>query len=310
MSETETIVYTANLKKQIKSRILIDDVNLQVEFGDIYGLIGPNGSGKSLLLKILATIIKPSTGIVRIFDQDISKKPQKIRALIGYMPDDSKSFGELKIREYLDFFASAYKISRRERQKVISDVLELMDLTSNSDCRVNTLSLGTRRRLDIARTLIHDPSLLILDDPICLLDPKAKIEIKEIIKELADMGKTIIIASNTLADLSSICNKIGIMKDGRLIFSGPVESILSQLGEALIIEIGVYDNVELAKEILQNQEEIGTIDIKGNVIKAQFNGNREDIYKILTVLVNENIKVFSFHEQSLTLEDIYLKTCL
>lgn len=310
MPETETIVYTANLKKQIKSRILIDDVNLQVEFGDVYGLIGSNGSGKSILLKILATIIKPSAGIVRIFDQDISKKPQKIRSLIGYMPDNSESFSELKTREYLDFFASAYKISRKERQKLVNDVLELMDLSPSSDCRINTLSLGTRKRLSIARTLIHDPSLLILDDPICLLDPKAKIEIKEIIKELASMGKTIIMASNTPADLASICNKIGIMKDGRLIFSGSIDNILSQIGETLTIEIGVYDNVEFAKEILQSQKEIGTIDIKGDIIKAQFNGNREDIYKMLTILINERIKVYSFREQSLTLEDIYLKTCL
>ncbi|MGB9597702.1 MAG: ABC transporter ATP-binding protein [Candidatus Poribacteria bacterium] len=310
MSETDVIIYTANLKKQIKSRILIDDINLQVEFGDIYGLIGSNGSGKSVLLKILATIIKPSAGIVRIFDQDISKKPQKIRSLIGYMPDNSSSFSDLKIREYLDFFASAYKIPKKEHQNVVNDVLELMDLSSSSDCKINTLSLGTRKRISIARTLIHDPSLLILDDPICFLDPKVRIEIKEIIKELANMGKTIIIASNTLADLASICNKIGIMKDGRLIFSGSIDRILSQIGESLTIEIRVYDNVELAKEILQSQKEIGTIDIKGNIIKAQFNGNREDIYKILAILVNKGIKVCSFREQSLTLEDIYLKTCL
>ncbi len=310
MSETETIVYTSNLKKLIGSRVIIDDVNLQVEVGDIYGLIGSNGSGKSILLKILATIIRPSTGIVRIFDQDISKKPQKIRALIGYVPDHSDSFNELKTREYLDFFASAYKISRNERQKVVNDVLELMELTSSSNYKVNTLSLGVRKRLSIAKALIHDPSLLILDDPICLLDTKAKIEIKEIIKELASMGKTIIMASNTLTDLSPICNKIGIMKDGRLIFSGSIDSILSQIGEALAIEIVVYDNMEFAKEILQSQEEIGAIDVKGNTIKAQFKGNKEDMYKILTILVNEKVKVLSFREQNSSLEDIYLKTCL
>jgi len=307
MSETEVIVHTANLKKQFKSHIAIEDINLQVESGDIYGLIGSNGSGKSVLLKILATILKPSAGAVRIFEQDISKKTQKIRELIGYMPDRLNSFEELKVWEYLDFFASAYKIQRKERLKVVNDILELMDLVSDRDRPIHTLSLGTKKRISIAKTLIHDPSLLILDDPMCNLDPKVRIEIKEIIKELANMGKTIIMSSNTIADLSSVCNKIGVMKNGKLIFSGSIDNIFSQIGEALTIEIGIVDNIEFAKEILQSQEKIGEIDIKGSIIKAQFNGNREDIYKILTILINEKVKIYSFREESLNLEDIYLK---
>jgi ABC-2 type transport system ATP-binding protein len=308
MVKTEIVVSTTNLRKQFKACVVVDEVNLQVESGDIYGLIGSNGSGKSVILKILATILRPSAGSVRIFDQDILKKPQKIKGLIGYMPDNLGSYDELKVREYLDFFAGAYKISKKDRINAVHDILDLMDLSSSRDCQVCELSLGMKKRLGIARTLIHDPSLLILDEPISMLDPKARIEVKEIIKELSNMGKTIIMASNTLSDLSSICNKIGMIKNGRILYSGSIDNILSQLGKSLTIEIGIGDNVESAKKILQNHGDIGDIDIKGNIINAQYNGNREDIHKILTILINEQIKVFSFQEKDIDLEDIFFKT--
>ena len=302
----EVIVNTISIRKEFKHCIAVDDVNLQIESGDIFGLIGANSSGKTTLLKILATVLKPTSGSAQILGYDIFRKPEKVRGFIGYLPESFGVYSDLKIWEYIDFFAGAYRIPKKERQNTISDVLELMDLASSRNHYVNDLSRGMKQRLGIARTIIHDPILLLLDEPVCGLDPKARIEIREIIKELGDMGKTIIVSSNMLSDLAVICNKIGIMMDGKLIFSGLINNVLSQLGTTTTLEIGVSDT-ETAKKILQQQQNIGDIDVIGNVLKVQYMGRREDMHIILTALVNGQVQVSLFHETFMNLEDVYLK---
>ncbi|MDQ1317318.1 MAG: transporter ATP-binding protein [Candidatus Poribacteria bacterium] len=307
MPEINFVVNTSKLCKNFRHCVAIDNVDLQIESGDIFGLIGANGSGKTTLLKILATVLKPTSGSIQILGYDVSRKPEKIRGVIGYLPESFGIYSNLKVWEYIDFFAGAYRIPKKERLNSINDVLELMGLESIRNLYIKDLSRGMKQRLGIARTIIHDPILLILDEPACGLDPKSRVEIREIIKELGNMGKTIIISSNILSDLAGICNKIGILRDGNLIFNGFINDILSQIGIVFTLEIGIQNNIEKAKEILQQQQNIGDIDVKGNIIKVQYTGRQEDMHNLLTTLVDEKIQVSFFHETFVDLEDVYLK---
>jgi len=307
MPEIEFVVNITKLRKEFKHCVAVDDVDLQIESGEIFGLIGANGSGKTTFLKILATVLKPTSGSAQILGYDISRKPEKIRGFIGYLPESLSIYNDLKIYEYMDFFAGAYRIPKKERQNTISDVLELMGLTSIRNLFVKDLSRGMKQRLGIARTIIHDPILLLLDEPAYGLDPKIRIEIREIIKELGYMGKTIIISSNMLSDLAVICNRIGIMRNGKLIFCGYVNDILSQIDTAFTLEIGIQSDVVTAKEILRKQQNIGDIDVNINVLKAKYTGRREDIHSVLSSLVNSGVQVTYFQETFVDLEDVYLK---
>jgi len=307
MPDINFVVNISKLRKNFKHCVAIDNVDLQIEPGDIFGLIGANGSGKTTLLKILATVLKPTSGSIQILGYDVSRKPEKIRGVIGYLPEYFDLYHDLKVWEYIDFFAGAYRIPKKERLNSISDVLELMGLESIRNLYIKDLSRGMKQRLGIARTIIHDPILLILDEPACGLDPKSRVEVREIIKELGNMGKTIIISSNVLSDLASICNKIGILRDGNLIFNGLINDILSQIGTAFTIEIGIQNNIEKAKEILQQHQNIGDIDVKGNIIKVQYTGRQEDMHNLLTTLVDGKVQASFFHETSVDLEDVYLK---
>lgn len=221
----ETVVSTDKLRKEFKKLVAVDDVNLQLESGDVFGLVGSNGSGKTTLIRMLATVLKPTSGTAHIFGQDISRKPQKIRCLIGYLPYKYIPNYDLTVREYMNFFAGAYKIAKSERQGIISDILELTDLASNANRHIKDLPDGMTQKLGIARILIHNPDFLLLDEPLCGLDPKSRIEIMEIIKELGNMGKTAILSSGIISDISSMCNKVGVMKDGKLVISGDADDI-------------------------------------------------------------------------------------
>jgi ABC-2 type transport system ATP-binding protein len=307
MPEINFVINISKLRKNFKHCVAIDNVDLQIEPGDIFGFIGANGSGKTTLLKILATVLKPTSGSIQILGYDVSRNPEKIRGVIGYLPESFGIYNDLKVWEYIDFFAGAYGIQKKERLNSINDVLELMGLESIRNLYIKDLSRGMKQRLGIARTIIHDPILLILDEPACGLDPKSRVEIREIIKELGNMGKTIIISSNVLSDLAGICNKIGILRDGNLIFNGFINNILSQIGTAFTLEIGIQNNIEIAKEILQHQQNIGNIDVKGNILKVQYIGRQEDMHNLITTLVDKKVQVSFFHETFVDLEDVYLK---
>jgi ABC-2 type transport system ATP-binding protein len=221
----EIVININGLRKEFKKIAIIDDISLQLKSGDIFGLVGPNGSGKTTLIKILATIIKPTVGTAYILNYDISREPQKVRRFIGYLPYSYKPYYDLKVREYIAFYAGAYKIPRSDRKDIINDILELTNLITTKDQYIKDLSDGMIQRLGIARTLIHDPMVLLFDEPLIGLDPRSRVEIMEIIKELGNMGKTLIVSSGIISDIMSICNKVGIMKDGKIIISGDIDEI-------------------------------------------------------------------------------------
>lgn len=231
MSDQETVVETVKLRKEFKKSVAVDDLDLQIKRGDIFGLIGANGAGKTTVIRMLATLLRPTSGSAYIFGYDINRKPEKVRGIIGYIPDFFGVYDDLKVWEYLNFFATAYKIPKHRRSETVSDVLELMDLNADKDSYIRYLSRGMKQRLCIARALIHDPAVLLLDEPASGLDPKARFELREILKELQSMGKTILISSSILPELADLCNRMGIMRDGKLLFSGDAGSILSQKGD-------------------------------------------------------------------------------
>ncbi len=307
MSDREVMVETDELRKEFDGVVAVDDLNLQLERGDIFGFIGPNGAGKTTTIRMLATLLKPTSGSAYIGGYDVCRWSGKVRGIIGYMPDSFGVYGHLKVREYLDFFAAAYKIPKRDRAGLIQDCLELTDLSGKRESYIRNLSRGMKQRVCLAKTLVHDPEVLLLDDPASGLDPGARLEIKEILRELGSMGKTVFISSNILPELVDLCSKIGIIEDGRLLASGDANLILSELGAPLVLAVEVHEGMEKAREILERRPDVENIDIKGNILKINYTGRSEDIHEILSELVNENVEVSSFHESSLGLESAFLK---
>jgi ABC-2 type transport system ATP-binding protein len=307
MSDRELMVETVELRKEFDGVVAVDDLSLQLERGDIFGFIGPNGAGKTTTIKVLATLLKPTSGSAYIGGYDVCNSPEKVRGIIGYMSDSFGVYEHLKVWEYLDFFAAAYKIPKSSRVRLTQDVLELTDLSGKRESYIRNLSRGMKQRVNLAKTLVHDPEVLLLDDPASGLDPGARLEIREILKELGSMGKTVFISSNILPELADFCNKIGIIEDGRLLANGDANAILSELGSPLVLEIEVREGVEKAREILERRSDVENIDIKGSIFRISYTGRSEDIHKILSELVNKQVEVSSFHESSLGLEDAFLK---
>ncbi|MEM9661177.1 MAG: ABC transporter ATP-binding protein, partial [Planctomycetota bacterium] len=220
------MIETINLTKRYGELVALDSLNLTIDEGVCYGFIGPNGAGKTTTIKILATLLKPSSGQANVAGRTVGHQNREIRPLIGYVPDFMGAYEDMVVQEYLEFFASAYNIAGDRRRKVVADVLDLTDLSYKATAEVNGLSRGMQQRLSIARVLLHDPKVLLMDEPASGLDPRARIEIRELLKELRRMGKTILISSHILHELAELCNQVGIIERGKLLFSGDVAEIL------------------------------------------------------------------------------------
>jgi ABC-2 type transport system ATP-binding protein len=212
------MIETKNLTKNYGNLTAVDDLNLAIKDGDIFGFIGPNGAGKTTTMRILVTLLEPTRGSAFINGLDVRKDGKKVRRLVGYMPDFMGVYDDLKVFEYLEFFAAAFGIERKKRKSIVEGVLELTDLESKKSATVDSLSRGMQQRLGLARVLIHDPKVLILDEPASGLDPRARIEIRGLLRELKRMGKTIMISSHILSELEEICDHVGIIEHGRLVF--------------------------------------------------------------------------------------------
>jgi ABC-2 type transport system ATP-binding protein len=217
----------------------VNGLNLNIGVGEVFGFIGPNGAGKSSTIKVLATLIKPAFGYARINGLDVAESPEEVRFHIGYMPDFFGVYQDLTTLQYLSFFAAAYRLPMDQRRRIIDDVLALTDLTSRADDNVDTLSRGMKQRLGLARVLLHDPEVLLLDEPASGLDPRARIEIRELLKELKNLGKTIIISSHILHELSHLCTRIGIIESGQMVADGSLDEIYQQLNLQRIVHVRI-----------------------------------------------------------------------
>ena len=284
----------------------VQNLNMKIEAGELFGFIGPNGAGKSTSIRFLATLLKASRGDGTVNGFSVNKQPMDVRRSIGYMPDDFGVYDGMKVWEFLDFFAVAYKIGRTQRKKVILDVLELLDLTHKRDDYVNGLSRGMKQRLCLAKTLVHDPPVLILDEPTSGLDPRARIEVKALLKELRKMGKTILISSHILSELADCCTSIGIIERGQLLMHGPIDSVYRQIRRNRIVEIRFLENQDAGVSILRSDPSLRGIDIDGNRVTVELETDDSGLSQLMERLVSAGIKMRSFSDKDPTLEDVFM----
>ena len=255
------MIQTTNLTKKYGELIALDNLNIEIAEGECYGFIGPNGAGKTTTIKILSTLLKPSWGEARIDGKVIGYQNAEIRPIIGYVPDFMGSYEDMIVSEYLDFFATCYGLQGSQRRQSVKDVLELTELNYKATAEVTSLSRGMSQRLSIARVLLHDPKVLLLDEPASGLDPRARIEIRELLKELHRMGKTILISSHILHELAELCTNVGIIEQGKLLFSGSVDEILSKASVGRVVQIEVTERTEDAAKLLRGVDGIQTVEI-------------------------------------------------
>ncbi|MFJ5713338.1 ATP-binding cassette domain-containing protein [Neobacillus sp. NPDC093127] len=298
-----------DLTKRYGKFTALDSLNLTIEKGSVFGFVGQNGAGKSTTFSILATLLSPTSGTAYINGYNISKEPKAVRSQIGYMPDFFGVYDQLKAIEYLDFYGASYGISQKERSKLIPQLLELVNLTQKKDSYVDVLSRGMKQRLCLARSLIHDPEVLILDEPASGLDPRARVEMREILKELKNMGKTILISSHILPELAEMCDSIGIIDQGRLVAEGSVNEIQQRLrGEKLIVA-KLYRELELAVNFFEDQPLVSQLAKRddGESLQFMFKGSMEEQVQLLKNALFHDIPIVSFSEIETNLEDVFME---
>src|SRR6187401_175382 len=252
-------VQTSGLTRAYGSMIALNSLDLTVNRGDLFGFIGSNGAGKTTTLRILATFLAPSAGTAQILGHDVVRDADAVRHVIGYMPDFFGVYKDMEVTEYLDFFGACYKIPTAQREKTVNDVLELVGLSEKKGAIIGALSRGMQQRLGLARVLIHDPKVLLLDEPASGLDPRARIEMMAILQELQRMGKTIIISSHILSELQTLCNRVAIIERGKLIYSGPVQGVRDQMATGRIVWVRVATDTDQAIQMLKTRPEITEI---------------------------------------------------
>ena len=304
---TELSIEARDLCKKYGKTDALKNLSLAVHAGDIYGFIGPNGAGKSTTFKILSTILKPDSGSVTIQGVDI-RKGDAVRALIGYMPDVFGVYEDMSVRQYLEFFAAAYFIPAPARRKLIDDILDLTDLAFKRDAMVQSLSRGMQQRLGVARVLVHDPKVLILDEPASGLDPRARIELRELLKELARMGKTILISSHILFELSEICTRIGIVEQGRIVFEGTQAELNRRLsaGQAIAMEVA-HEDADKAFEALRSAPFAADVSRADNRLTLKLAPAFDAIHEVPAFLVGHGIRLLRFSPGEITLENAFME---
>src|SRR5271169_994221 len=261
-------VETIHLTRAYGNITALNDLNLVINTGDLFGFIGSNGAGKTTTLRILATFLAPSSGTAKILGHDVIREADAVRHVIGYMPDFFGVYKDMEVTEYLDFFGACYKIPTAQREKTVADVLELVGLTEKRGALIGALSRGMQQRLGLARVLIHDPQLLLLDEPASGLDPRARIEMMAILQELQRLGKTIIISSHILSELETICNRVAIIAKGALIYSGPVQGVRDQMSSGRVIYVRVSSDPEQALGLLKARPEVAEVSAADGEIKV------------------------------------------
>ncbi|MCZ6601462.1 MAG: ABC transporter ATP-binding protein [Planctomycetota bacterium] len=302
------MIETHNLTKTYKNLVAVRNLNLQIDKGDVYGFIGPNGAGKTTTIKMLATLLKPTRGTARVCGFNIVGQSMEIRHRIGYMPDFFGVYDDMRVHEYLEFFAAAYRIRGPARKKIVDDVLELTDLRGKKQQLIQGLSRGMQQRLGLARVLLHDPEVLLLDEPASGLDPRARIEVRELLKELRNMGKTILISSHILSELAELCNKIGIIEKGELLYSGSLEDVMKEAGSGDVVILGVQGDGKAAGELLRSSPHIETIDVdeKGE-IRLTLKEDAPTIGFISELLVKGGFPIVRMEQEQPDLEEVFMR---
>lgn len=308
------IIETKDLHKNFGNFQAVRGVNIAVPAGSIYGFVGPNGAGKTTTMRILTTLTRPSSGEAYVAGYSVTEDRRSVRRAIGYMPDEFGVYEDLRVWEYLDFFAACYDIPENDRKRLVGDLLELVDLSHRREDMVDKLSKGMKQRLSLARTLAHDPQVLILDEPASGLDPRARVEIRELLGELANMGKTIFFSSHILADVEDICSHIGIIEAGKIIMEGSIDELKRELMESreIVVSVRDHDEAEKVKTIVTGMQDVISVEILTprsgrSRIRIDFAGNDEGLLALNKKLSEENIAVMGFQEEERDLEHMFMR---
>ena len=301
------MIETIDLTKKYGDFFALESLTLKLEQGDLFGFIGPNGAGKTTTIRILSTLLSPTWGEAYVCGHSIYTHPREIRRAIGYMPDIFGVYDDMRVIEYLEFFAAAYRIDGPKRRQVAERSLELVDLVAKRDELVTSLSRGMTQRLGLARVLLHDPQVLLLDEPASGLDPRARIEMRNLLKRLQGMGKTILVSSHILPELADICNRVGIIEYGRLLACGNVQDLLAQVRGRPTVRIRVVGSPEAAAKALERCSEAAAVTVKdGEVVVALADGI-PDGSALAARLVADGHGLVSLREQEVNLETAFLE---
>lgn len=299
------MIKTENLTKKYGELYAINGIEMNLEQGDLFGFIGPNGAGKTTTMRIIATLLEPSWGEAYVCNHSIYNEPREIRRLVGYMPDFFGVYDDMKVIEYLEFFAAAYRIKGPARRKKCNEMLEIVDLDFKRDAFANTLSRGQTQRLGLARVLLHDPQVLLLDEPLSGLDPRARIEMRNLLRRLGQTGKTIIVSSHILPELYDICNKVGIIDRGVMSISAEVSELMKQVRDRIVLHVGVDDH-QRASVLLDGNEIVDSVREGDGHLVVTLNKDVEDYSAIPTSLIGEGFKLNLFCEEDIDLESAFM----
>ncbi len=295
-----------DLTKRYGDLYAIRSIELSLDKGDLFGFIGPNGAGKTTTMRIIATLLNPTWGEAYVGGYSIYTKPREIRRLVGYMPDFFGVYDDMKVIEYLEFFAAAYRIRGQQRRKVCNEMLNVVDLDFKRNAFANTLSRGQTQRLGLARVLLHDPQVLLLDEPLSGLDPRARIDMRNLLKRLGKMGKTIVVSSHILPELADVCNKIGIIDRGVMTVNAKVSDVMRQLRQNVVVLIKVASDIHDAKRDLESHATVQDVEIRGDSLYVTLHDSITEFSSLATALVQAGHKLKMFREDELDLESAFM----
>ena len=308
-ANNEIIVDCQGLTKIYDEITALEDLNLRIRRGHVFGYIGHNGAGKTTTIRILAGLLKATRGKAAIAGVDVSSGRDRIKSLVGYMPDSFGVYDQMRVWEYLDFFGAAFKMPRRRRRDRIDYVLDVTESEYMRDRFVDTLSHGMKQRIGIARTLMHDPQVMLLDEPANGLDPQARIHMRKLLRKLADGGKTLLVSSHILPELAAVCDDVGIIHQGRLRTAGPLKKVLSEIHRGRLVEMKALGRIEAARDRLQRYPQVSHLDDSDQdsaMLRFRFGGDDNALSALLEDLVKANINVVTLREVPLSLEDAYM----
>ncbi len=302
------MIKTSDLTKKYGDIFAIRSIDLDLREGDLFGFIGPNGAGKTTTMRIVATLLTPSWGEAYVCGHSVHTNPKEIRRLVGYMPDFFGVYDDMTVVEYLEFFAAAYRINGQARRKRVDEMLDIVDLEFKRDAYANTLSRGQTQRLGLARTLLHDPQVLLLDEPLSGLDPRARIEMRNLLRRLGQLGKTIIVSSHILPELADICNKVGIIDRGELKVNATVTEVLKKVREhtVLVVEPSTPDQMERIAVLLDGHDKVQSLEQGDAAVRVILRSDVTDYSDLPRRLIENGVNLRRFAEEQLDLESAFM----
>lgn len=298
---------TIKLTKRYGDLVAANEITINLSQGDVFGFIGPNGSGKTTTMRMIATLLNPDYGECYVCGKSIYTNPEEIRRLVGYMPDFFGVYDDMTVMEYLEFFAATYRINGPARRKICEEKLELVDMSFKRDAMVNQLSRGQTQRIGLARTLLHEPELLLLDEPASGLDPRARIEIRKLLRRLGELKKTVIVSSHILPELADVCTRVGMIEKGIMVADGVVADVMKKAREAVILEIQVMENSDKAAALLEQHDIVKEVTTEKATIFVTLKPNSDDYSALPSSLIENGFRIRQFREEEVNLETAFME---